>query len=138
MRSAKELSLRPILVSLSLLGGACLFAAAPSCAIENLIDAGKNCSSACANLNKCGLLQTSDCGAYCAGLESSATFAGCTSQFAAQNSCGAANAECTAASAEMCAPETKAMTQCIKNYCDNNPGGQGCPLSGDGGVEGGS
>ncbi len=135
MRPLHVLCLRAV-AALALLGAAYL---APGCAVSDLISSGEDCSTACNALNKCGLIKTSDCGGYCAGLESSALLAGCSDQFAAQNSCGAANTQCTASSAQMCAPQTKALTQCIKNYCDNHPGGEGCPLGGgDAGTDGGS
>jgi hypothetical protein len=129
-----ELPLRRLAAALALLGAASI---ASACAIADLISSGKDCKTACNNLNTCGLIQTSDCGAYCAGLESSAIIMGCSSEFADQNSCGAANMDCTTAM-QMCADQTTALTQCVQTYCQNNPGGNGCPLGGgDGGVDGG-
>jgi hypothetical protein len=137
MRYVNALSLRTLAAALTVLGTATLLAGAPSCAIANLINAGEDCSSACTNLKKCGLLHVSDCSIYCASTESTASFGGCTSQLAAQSSCGAANSECTAASAEMCATETMALATCIKNYCTANPNGEGCSNGGDAGTDGG-
>jgi hypothetical protein len=136
MRSVNELPLRTLAASFAILVAASLV---PSCAVtnavEDLVNAGKDCSTACTALSKCGLIQTSDCGAYCAGLESSAVSTGCEQQFANQNACGAAHTECTATSAETCAPETMALTECIKTYCEGNPGANGCPLATDAGTD---
>ncbi len=134
MRPRHVLCLR-VAAGLALVGAGSL---APACVVSDLVSSGENCSTACNALNKCGLIQTSDCGAYCAGLESSALIMGCSDQFAAQNSCGAANTQCTASSAEMCTPQTMALTMCIANYCNTHPGGMGCPSGGpDAGTGGG-
>jgi hypothetical protein len=135
MRSVQELCVRAGALSAILLGAATLVA--PGCFVKDLVDSEDDCTSSCNVLNKCGLINTSDCGAYCTGLLAGVTLSGCSDQFDAQNTCAAANPNCGASSASMCSPQTEAFAQCMKNYCTMHPTGEGCAEvgGGDGGTE---
>jgi hypothetical protein len=136
MRSVQELCVRAFSLSAVLLGAA--FLAGPGCFVKDLIDSGQDCTASCNVLNECGLIQTSDCGAYCAGLVTGAVIAGCNDQFDAQNACAETNTQCGADSAAMCAPQTEAFAQCMKDYCTMHPTGEGCSQLGGGGGDGGT
>jgi hypothetical protein len=131
MRSVPALCARLFVLSVVLLGASVF--AGPSCSI---IQNGQDCSDGCSTLKMCGLIQTSDCGLYCAGLTEGVTIAGCGDQFDAQNTCAKANTDCSNATAN-CSAQTAAFTKCMMDYCNMHPMGSGCPDIGDGGGAGG-
>jgi hypothetical protein len=115
--------------ALALLALAAALGAGAGCAV---IDAGKDCNSACETLNTCGLLSGGNCGAYCAGLVSGATIAGCVDQLDAQNQCAENITSCSttadkASAATACSKTVQTFATCMAAYCKKTPGGQGCP-----------
>lgn len=129
MRPFLTLALRAAALSLTLAGAA--ICAMPACSI---ISAEADCKSACDNLSMCGLLSAGNCTAYCAGLATGATVAGCADKFDAQNSCGKDHPDCTEA-ATSCTQQVQDFTDCMNAYCKDHPDGQGCP--GGSGADGG-
>ncbi len=122
------------LATILLLGGAAIAGSAPSC---SFIDSASGCQSACDALSACGVLQTSDCGGYCASAVSTATYTGCTDQLDAQNTCAQTSGQCDAPNPDTCAAEVAAFTMCVTNHCTMDPNSDGCPVvSGDGGTGG--
>jgi hypothetical protein len=132
MRSVPALCARAFALAVVLLGASVFVG--PSCSI---FQNGQDCQDGCNTLKMCGLIQTSDCGLYCAGLTEGVTIAGCADKFDAQNTCAKANTNCNTANAN-CAQETEAFTKCMRDYCNMNPMGSGCPDIGDGGGGGGT
>jgi hypothetical protein len=132
MRSMPALYFRAFALA-TIVGAAA--AGPPACSI---IDSASECQSACNALVQCGVIQSSDCGGYCASAVSTATYTGCTDQLNAQNTCAQTSAQCDAPSPTTCSMEVEAFTMCVTNHRTMDPNSDGCPItSGDGGVEGG-
>ena len=98
-------------------------AIAPGCA---LIEAQQDCEAACAELNRCGLVDVGSCGAYCTGMVAGVAIAGCEDEFDAQNDCAKANSDCSTGAGK-CVSKVESFSKCMAAYCADNPTGQGCP-----------
>lgn len=128
----RELFLRACAVSFVALGAFAL--SGPGCAVVDLFNASKDCSSSCETLKKCGELSVGDCGTYCASVVSGAATANCDSELEAQINCAKAHPDCTGSAAMSCASQASAFATCMANHCKDHPNDQGCPGAGDAGT----